>query len=194
MLATQVANDTLDEILTLQIMVSWAGEGACEPKRLNWWRTDLVDEAGGGDFFGRLFPKTHKWASLEAVRTAAISVDRRKRQAMAKPDKVKTLFFWGYTVDEQLAERLAFHKQNGENPVVALPNFLLDIYEPFSQEEFEEAVKIPHQKVDFKVVPNGREVLGGMLQALDESAKKLAAALLPLAPDYPMPFFRLEEH
>lgn len=31
---------------------------ACEPKRLNWWRTDLVDEEGGGKFFGRLLPKT----------------------------------------------------------------------------------------------------------------------------------------
>jgi hypothetical protein len=40
-------NDTIDKILTLQIMV--AGEGGCEPKRLDWWRTNLIDEYGGGD-------------------------------------------------------------------------------------------------------------------------------------------------
>jgi hypothetical protein len=46
MLAVQVAHNILDKILALQIMVAWAGEGACEPKRLDWWRTDLIDELG----------------------------------------------------------------------------------------------------------------------------------------------------
>ncbi|WP_395830945.1 hypothetical protein [Archangium violaceum] len=40
---------TLDTILALQLTVAWAGEGRCEPARLGWWQTDLVDEAGGGD-------------------------------------------------------------------------------------------------------------------------------------------------
>lgn len=115
MLANKVTKDTLDNILALQIIVAWAGEGVCDPKRLDWWRTDLIDENGGGDLFGRLFPKTHQWASLQAVRQAAIQQDRRKRLDMAKPDAVRTLFFWGFTVDEQLTERLAFHKQSGVN-------------------------------------------------------------------------------
>ena len=68
-------NATIDKILTLQIMVAWAGEGGCEPKRLDWWRTDLIDEYGGGDLLQRLLPKTHLWASLEAVRLATIQVD-----------------------------------------------------------------------------------------------------------------------
>lgn len=188
----RVTKDTLDNILTLQVIVAWAGEGDCDPKRLNWWRTDLIDENGGGDLLQRLFPKTHLWASLEAVRQAAIQQDRRKRLGMAKPDAVRTLFFWGFSVDEQLTERLAFHKQSGVNPVDALP-FSLDIYQPFSQADFEEAISVPHQKVDFKVVPSGREIFGEMLKALDERAKKLAFALLPVVESYPMPFYRLEE-
>ncbi len=133
---------------------------------------------------------------------AAIQQDRRKRLDMAKPDAVRTLFFWGFAVDEQLTERLAFHKQNGVNPfgfvksqkskVEVLP-FSLDISQPFSQADFEEAISIPHQNVDFKVVPSGREIFGEMLQALDECAKKLAFALLPIVESYPMPFYRLEE-
>ena len=39
-----VTEGTLDQVLALQIMVAWAGEGICEPKRLDWWRTDLIDE------------------------------------------------------------------------------------------------------------------------------------------------------
>jgi len=48
------SQNLLDTILALQMTVAWAGEGLCDPKRLNWWRTDLVDELGGGDLFQRL--------------------------------------------------------------------------------------------------------------------------------------------
>jgi len=58
----------LDEILALQFLVAWAGEGRCKPKRLGWWDTDLVDPDGGGDLLARLAPRTHAWAALEAVR------------------------------------------------------------------------------------------------------------------------------
>ncbi len=197
MLAVRVANNILDKILALQIMVAWAGEGACEPKRLDWWRTDLIDEYGGGDLFARLLPKTFKWASLEAVRQAAIGVDRRKRQEMVQPDEVRTIFFWGYDVDEQLNERLAFHKSSGEEPNRALSDISVNIFETsnksFSREEFEEAIRIPNQKVDIVVVPNGREIVGDMPSSLEESAKKLTAALLPLVECYPMPFYRLKK-
>jgi hypothetical protein len=188
----RIPQHTLDRILALQIVVAWAGEGACDPKRLDWWRTDLIDEYGGGDLFRRLLPKTHLWASLEAVRQAAIALDRHKRSEMAKPDQVRTLFFWGFPVDEQLTERLAFHKRNRRQPLDTLP-IPVDVYQPFSQTEFEIAIQIPNQKLEVKVVPSGRQILGEMLKALDERAKKLASALLPLADSYSMPFYRLEE-
>src|SRR6187455_1033423 len=53
----------LDEILSLQLAVAWAGEAAGEPARLGWWKSDLVDGEGGGDLFARLVPRTAKWAS-----------------------------------------------------------------------------------------------------------------------------------
>jgi hypothetical protein len=50
-----VGNDAaLDSILAMQLTVAWAGEGRCSPARPGWWDTDLIDEAGGGDFFARL--------------------------------------------------------------------------------------------------------------------------------------------
>jgi|AntAceMinimDraft_8_1070364.scaffolds.fasta_scaffold682548_1 hypothetical protein len=40
-------NDQLDEILSLQLIIAWAGEADTEPKRLGWWRTGMCDEFGG---------------------------------------------------------------------------------------------------------------------------------------------------
>ena len=111
----RICASTLDAILALQMTIAWAGEGLCEPKRLDWWRTDLIDEAGGGDLLKRLLPKTYQWAALEAVRAAAIQIDRRERAKLAKPDALRTLFFWGVLVDEQLSDRLADHKRNASS-------------------------------------------------------------------------------
>ncbi len=127
MTTDNTSQNRLDAILALQMTVAWAGEGLCDPKRLDWWRTDLVDELGGGDLFQRLFPKTHQWASLEAVRKVAIQQDRQARLDMAKPDQVRTLFFWGFAIDERLAERLTFHKRNGKPPIEVLP-FPVEVY------------------------------------------------------------------
>jgi hypothetical protein len=76
-MASTLPNETLDEILAFQFVVAWAGEGRCEPKRLGWWDTDLIDPAGGGDLLARLLPRTHAWASLEAVREAARRTDAK---------------------------------------------------------------------------------------------------------------------
>lgn len=182
----------LDTILTLQLLVAWAGEGLSDPKRLDWWRTDLVDELGGGDLFARLFPKTHRWASLEAVRKAAIQVDRERRLGMAKPDQVRTLFFWGFAIDEKLAERLAFHKRTSKTPRDVLP-FPLDLEETFSRSNLEEVLRIPEHDVPHRVVPGGRELTGALPNAPERRATHLAAALLPLSDNYPAPFIRVED-
>ncbi len=101
---------TLDTILALQLFVAWAGESREHTKRLGWWATDLVDATGGGDFMARLLPRTHAWASLEAVREAARRVDEQGRRGMADPDQVRSLYFLGFDIDERLSERLAEHK------------------------------------------------------------------------------------
>ena len=80
--APTITEPTLNSILALQVVVAWAGEALREPARLGWWRTDLVDEAGGGDLFRRLLPKTHSWAGLETIRRAATQADLKARSAL----------------------------------------------------------------------------------------------------------------
>ena len=115
MMAALTDND-LDAILAIQFTIAWAGEGRCQPRRLGWWETDLIDDAGGGDLFARLLPQTHAWASLEAVREAARRTDAKARARMADPDKMRTLFFLGFEVDEQLGDRSAALKRGSRPP------------------------------------------------------------------------------
>lgn len=189
-LIDKISDDTLDRVLALQLLVAWAGEGLCDPKRLDWWKTDLIDEMGGGDLFARLLPKTHKWASLEAARKAALHVDQKARAKLANPDSVRTLFFWGFHVDEKLADRLAFHKKAAKDPTEVL-EFLMPLGADFDKAAFESSVK----ELDagkHKVAPSGRELNGKIPDDLEAQARKLAAALVPFANSYPMPFFTAE--
>jgi hypothetical protein len=185
-----MTDSAIDLILALQITVAWAGEGLCDPQRLNWWRTDVVDEDGGGDLFQRLFPKTHQWTSLEAVRQVAVQKDQQIRLGMAQPDQVRTLFFLGFELDERFADRMISHKRNGELPQKVLP-LPIDLKEQFSKPGFEAALQVPGQKIDFQVSPAGRELEGKMPEAPELWIRNLATALLPLSDRYPMPFYRL---
>jgi hypothetical protein len=173
------ADDVLDAVLAIQLTVAWAGEGRCTPRRLGWWDTDLIDEAGGGDFFARLLPQTHAWASLEAVREAARRTDAKARGRMADPDKMRTLFFLGFELDEQLGDRLAAHKRSV----------------PLTADFAKEKVVAAFQGGDVaftKVPPNGRQMKGHRPDAPDALVKRLAAALVPFVEEYPVPFYKLE--
>ncbi len=184
-----IPDATLDSILAMQVTIGWAGEGRCSPRRLGWWDTDLIDEAGGGDFLARLLPQTHAWASLEAVREAARRVDAKARGKMADPDKMRTLFFLGFEADEQLGDRLAAHKRSGRSPADALP-LTLALTADFSKEKL--ASTLQGGDVAFTTVPNGRQMKGKVPDAPDALVKRLAAALVPFAEQYPLPFFKLE--
>jgi hypothetical protein len=187
-----VASDRLlDTLLSLQLFVAWAGEGLSEPKRLDWWRTGLVDREGGGDLLQRLLPQTHEWAALTGVRQAAVQVEQQKRQEVANSDAVRTLFFWGFELDEALCDRLADHKRS-RTPVEKVLTLPMDFTVSFSASVFEDAARIPGQAAEFKVVPGGRELGGNMPESLELRAQKLVAALVPLAESYPMPFYRVE--
>ena len=194
MTGEQIHSSTLDAILALQITVAWAGEGLSEPPRMGWWRTDLVDIDGGGDLFHRLFPKTNEWASLEGIREAAIRADRQKRAELAQSDRVRSLFFWGALIDEQLSERLDdLKKHSGPSlPETAL-SLPLSFKKAFSQEGFEAVLRFPEGQIDYKIAPAGREIKIEPTDSIKSCAKKLAGALLPLSSDYPMPFYRLEK-
>lgn len=186
---TPILDDALDAILAVQFTIAWAGEGRCSPKRLGWWDTDLVDDAGGGDFFARLLPQTHAWAALESVREAARRTDAKARGKMADPDKVRSIYFLGFEVDEQVGDRLAAHKRSGQKPTAVLP-LSLPLTADFSKEKLVAALE--GGDVPFTTVPNGRQLKGERPVAPDALVKRLAAALVPLAEQYPLPFFKLE--
>ena len=185
-----IAHDILDRILALQVLVAWAGETPDGTSRLNWWRTDMVDEGAGGYLLEELMPRTFRWASLEASLRAAVQADQQKRLDMAKPDAVRTLFFWGFGIDEQLADRLREHKHHQANPDDVL-NLSMNVRETFSKDTFEAAVQ-RNPAPTYKVVPSGRQMTEPMPGGHDLCAAQLAAALLPLADSYPMPFYPLE--
>ena len=146
----------LDEILALQLTIAWAGEAAGTPPRLGWWNSDLVDREGGGDLFARLLPKTAAWTSLALVRDAARLVDKAARSTLAGGDTVWSVFHLGFSVDEQLADRLARHRQEGHPPGDVLgPKFLVG--QPWSKATFE-TMLATLGKPDVQVTPAGRKV------------------------------------
>lgn len=187
---SSLPNTVLDKLLTLQLGVAWAGEARCDPPRLGWWQTDVVDEYGGGDLFQRLMPRTHAWASLQAVRLAAQRYDAAARARLTDPDSVRTLFHFGFEIDEQLDERLQELKRSGRSPQEALST-LPDLESPFSRDGFHDWLAA-NGKPAFEIEAHGRQ-LAGSLPPPELAAEKLAGALLPFADQYPLPFFRFRD-
>lgn len=185
------AGSTIDAILALQITIAWVGESRETTKRLGWWHTDLVDASGGGDFMARLLPRTHAWAALEAVREAARRTDEAARRGMAESDRVRTLYFLGFDLDERLAERLAELKRAGQAPAGALP-LPLDLASPFSAATLATALGSGGRAPAYDVVPGGRQLKGAPPASPELLVQNLAAALLPLAERYPLPFYRVK--
>jgi len=175
----------LDEILTLQLNVAWAGEAAGSPPRLGWWKSDLVDSEAGGDLFARLTPKTAAWASLILVRAVAIRVEEAALATFHARDKMWTLFHLGFAMDEQLEDRLAFHRSQRSKPEDVFGERYL-VGKPWSKDGFAaELGKLG--KPTAVPVPNGRKVFNGG-SAPVEACKMIAAALLPLERTYPLPY------
>ena len=161
-MTSDATDEALDAVLGLQFTVAWAGEGRCSPRRLGWWETDLVAEAGGGD-----------------------------------RDRLRTLFFLGIELDEQLGDRLGALKRAGRPPAEALA-LPLGLGDEFSPEAFAAAVLSGAEDdshaatagaASFTTVPNGRQMKGAPPATPEVLVRRLAAALVPLAADYPMPFF-----
>lgn len=187
--ATSRDTAVLDEILALELTVAWAGESAGEPKRLGWWKSDLIDPEGGGDLFSRLAPKTAVWASLGLARKAAMRVDDAARAKLAHADRVWTLFHFGFAIDELLSDRLVWHRNHQSVPTEVFgPEFLVgsDWSKP-SLESMLSGLGTP--KVT--VTPSGRQLVDTG-HSLLEVARLLAAAMLPLTADYPLPFTEVD--
>lgn len=177
----------LDEILALQFLVGWAGEGRCEPKRLGWWDTDVVDEAGGGDLFRRLMPVTHLWASLEAARDAGRRTDSRARLLSGTPHKLRTLFFLGYEQDEKLIDRLRTLKRTDGAEPAGLPSPMSFAGE-FAKDALASALS-NNAKVAFETTATGRHLKGKPPAKTEDMVRQLAGALVPIGKQYAMAYY-----
>ncbi len=162
--------DPLDEVLTLQFHVAWAGETPADGPRLQWWRTDLIDPDSGGDFMRRLAPRTHRWAALEAAREAARLADQKARHRLADPDSARTLFFWGFEFDELLADRLRERKTAQDEP-------------PTPGELNEADFKALSPDTRYTVLGSGRELWGIMPTDPALAARMLVSARRPSPPN-----------
>lgn len=186
----RLARDELDEILALQFSVAWAGETGGEPRRLAWWHCDLIDPEGGGDLLARLLPRTHEWAGLSLARRAAGRVDALGRQHLANPDRVRTLFHLGFEVDEQLCDHVARYRRQQVEAREVLRAHLAIGY-PWSLDAFTAHLqRLPPAKT--KETAAGRRITNNATSTV-EQVRLLAAALLPLKPKYPLPYFEASD-
>ncbi len=178
-------NSTLDAILTLQFVVAWAGEADTDPPRLGWWRTSMLDPDGGEDLFRRLAPKTWRWSVLQAVREAAARTDAEARSRASDPDRLISLFRFGFKIDEQLQERLTELKALHPDPTAALPALtaLQRAWDPATLTDL-----LADPTAHHTATPTGR-LLKGAAPSPELAAKKLAAALVPLSDRYPAPHY-----
>lgn len=180
----------LDEIVSLQLVVAWAGESKTDPPRLGWWRTSLVDEFGGEDLFHRLMPRTWKWAVLEAARVAARIADAEARSHAADGDQLISLFHFGFELDEQLDDRLAELKRSEREPTEVLPRLAV-IRQPWNAEAFLASLR------DLGAATTspssiGRRLKGLIPESRVEAARQLAAAMVPPGDRYPAPHWKVD--
>jgi hypothetical protein len=184
----------LDEILTRQLQVAWAGEGSSEPPRLGWWSTAAIDDSGGGELLRRLAPRTGQWSALVLVREAARRTEAAMRARLAQADRAVGLFHLGFDLDEKIGDRLAEHRRGGAKPADVMPGLAL-LDKPLDTKELASvlgAVGRPAREIE----PVGRRLQGAPPSDPVHMAALLAAALVPGRGEewptaWPMPFYRV---
>jgi hypothetical protein len=102
---------------------------------------------------------------------------------------MRTIFFLGFELDERLGDRLQDLKGSSGAPseILTMP---LPLTANFAPERLVTALGSGDST--FSVVPGGRQMKEARPDAPDSVVRRLAAALVPLAPQYPLPFYKLE--
>lgn len=138
----------------------------------------------------RLLPRTHQWAGLSLARRAAGRVDALGRQHLAAPDRVRTLFHLGFEIDEQLCDQVArYRRQEAQAREVLFDRFAIGY--PWSLDAFTAYLqRLPAVKI--KETAAGRRITTKAKSAV-EQVRLLAAALLPLKAQYPLPYFEASD-
>jgi hypothetical protein len=178
----------LDNVLTTQLVVAWAGESG-DPPRLGWWRSDMASEYGGEDLFKRLLPNTWRWATLQAAREAARRADSESRRQAHDPDAVVSLFSLGTDTDRRLDERLSDLVRSGQQPTEALPGLVSWLGKPFDRGALAAWIG-EHGKPDVTAAPVGRRLKGSPPDDVNVMVRGLVAAFDPLGAAYPLPHYR----
>lgn len=187
--ALPLGNGSLDYVLTAQLAVAWAGEGGEEP-RLGWWKTFMVHEDGGLALFADLTPATHRWVVFQGAREAARRADAAMRAGDHDPDRLYTLFRFGFEIDERLDERLLDHKRAGRDPLVALPGLKELCTAQWDAAHFADWV-VGHATVSVQGAPAGRRLTGERPSDVERQARSLVAALHPASRSYPLPHYKI---
>jgi len=178
--------------------VAWAGEsGDDEDARLGWWQSDLVSQFGGIALFERLTPRSAQWSAFEAAREAARRADAARRSADADPDRLLSLYHFGFTIDEQLDDRLATLKLEEIPPQTALPALATLPREDWSAEAFAAWLKDAGAGAESKTErePSGLRLIKPPADPLAR-ARSYATVLAAVAPSaktgepYPCPHVR----
>lgn len=179
----------LDRILTAQLTVAWAGEGGESP-RLNWWKTFMVDEDGGLALFADLTPSTHRWVVFQGAREAARRADAAMRARDHDPDRIYSLFRFGFEIDERLDERVLDHKRSGVDPLVALPGLPELCGVRWNPTSFSDWVS-GHGVVNSVPTPAGRRLTGAPPSDAESRLRNLVAGLSPVTANYPLPHYTI---
>jgi hypothetical protein len=185
--ASALPSSALDHILTAQLAVAWAGEGGESP-RLGWWKTFMVDPDGGLALFEGLTPATHRWVVFQGAREAARRVDAAMRARDHDPDRLYSLYRFGFEIDERVDERLQDHKRAGADPFVVLPGLKELCEPPWSAAHFAEWVA-GHGSVNSVPGLAGRRLTGTPPSDVETRVRSLIAALHPASPTYPSPHY-----
>lgn len=188
-LATAPLTSELDDVLTAQLIVAWAGERGDDEKRLNWWNTNLLSDDGGRFFFSMMTPRTAEWAVLQAVREAARRIDLAARSQAHDSDAVFSLFSLGFEIDERVDERLHDLKRSGRPPMEALPALEPLLGHPWDETTFVDWAQ-GHGKGEFTTTASGRRIKGAIPSTLGMIVKRLVAAICPISKEYPLPYFK----
>ena len=102
---------------------------------------------------------------------------------------MRTLFNLGFRIEEQLETRISILKAMEASPQPAIPLQWLT-GAPFYPDALTKLLESLPPRPRYTAVLGGRELAGAELHRPLTLARQLAAALLPLAERYPMPFAR----
>ena len=103
---------------------------------------------------------------------------------MANPDKLRTIFFWGFDLDEKLHDRLAARKRLSEN--LKLPIAWED---GFDREAIAKQISDRCGESKYELVVGGLEIRS--FDSDQQNLLFLVAALIPFDQNYSMPFYRI---